>query len=355
MFINTVNKNNYVSIAKGIAIVLMVIGHAGCPALLHDTIYSFHMPFFFIVSGMFFVPPTDRGFMKQFIKRRIKGLYIPFIKYGLLFLLLHNFFLHIKLYNPTIAVMGEYPYFFDLKDFLIHLIYIVLGMEKVDPFIGPFWFLKSLFLASISSVIFYNIFKTKLFPYIFLLLSLFVSLIFYFHPLSYYFIGDFRLIPIAVFFYQSGYLMRKLINDKWFFNKIVQIFLIALFLYLNLKFRNSLSIKCHGSYLFIFMLTSFSGTAILLNLSKIIEGSIVANFFCYLGKRTMLILTFHLISFKIISLMVVKLYNLPYSSIGYYPVIPGVDNFWILYSIIGVMIPVTFSFIWSFCITRKNG
>jgi fucose 4-O-acetylase-like acetyltransferase len=78
MFINTVNKNNYVSIAKGIAIVLMVIGHAGCPALLHDTIYSFHMPFFFIVSGMFFVPPIDRGFMKQFIKRRIKGLYIPF-------------------------------------------------------------------------------------------------------------------------------------------------------------------------------------------------------------------------------------------------------------------------------------
>ena len=53
--------------------------------------------------------------------------------------------------------------------------------------------------------------------------------------------------------------------------------------------------------------------------------------------------------------MVVKLYTLPYSSIGYYPVIPGVDNFWILYSIIGVMIPVTFSFIWSFCITRKNG
>lgn len=44
---NTLNiKNNYISIAKGIGIILMVAGHCRFPYLL-DFIYMFHMPLFF--------------------------------------------------------------------------------------------------------------------------------------------------------------------------------------------------------------------------------------------------------------------------------------------------------------------
>lgn len=47
------SRNTTISIVKGICIILMVIGHSGCPELLHDFIYLFHMPVFFFVSGYF--------------------------------------------------------------------------------------------------------------------------------------------------------------------------------------------------------------------------------------------------------------------------------------------------------------
>ena len=47
-------RNNVISICKGIAIILMVIGHAEVPDLLSNFIYVFHMPLFFIAAGYFF-------------------------------------------------------------------------------------------------------------------------------------------------------------------------------------------------------------------------------------------------------------------------------------------------------------
>lgn len=40
-------------VAKGIGIILVIIGHLSS-SYLHDWIYSFHMPLFFIISGICF-------------------------------------------------------------------------------------------------------------------------------------------------------------------------------------------------------------------------------------------------------------------------------------------------------------
>ena len=47
-------RNTVIAIAKGIAIILMVIGHADAPGLLTNFIYTFHMPLFFMAAGYFF-------------------------------------------------------------------------------------------------------------------------------------------------------------------------------------------------------------------------------------------------------------------------------------------------------------
>lgn len=44
-------RENWVDIAKGIGIVLVVMGHACCPKIPHGIIYSFHMPLFFSFRG----------------------------------------------------------------------------------------------------------------------------------------------------------------------------------------------------------------------------------------------------------------------------------------------------------------
>lgn len=46
-----------ISIAKALGIILMVVGHSGCPEILARFIYLFHMPLFFFCSGYFFTPP----------------------------------------------------------------------------------------------------------------------------------------------------------------------------------------------------------------------------------------------------------------------------------------------------------
>lgn len=46
-------RNIVLSVVKGIAIILMVVGHAEAPDFLTRWIYTFHMPVFFIAAGYF--------------------------------------------------------------------------------------------------------------------------------------------------------------------------------------------------------------------------------------------------------------------------------------------------------------
>lgn len=46
--------------AKGIGILLMVIGHAGAPDFLRHWIYGFHMPMFFIIAGFVYNKKNGR-------------------------------------------------------------------------------------------------------------------------------------------------------------------------------------------------------------------------------------------------------------------------------------------------------
>ena len=84
-------RNMLVDTGKGIAIILMCIGHAYCPDALFYFIYMFHMAFFFMMSGYFF---SDKNLdnPKAFVWKRITGLWVPFVKWGLIFVLLHNVF-----------------------------------------------------------------------------------------------------------------------------------------------------------------------------------------------------------------------------------------------------------------------
>ena len=55
MSVMTENKNKrieWIDIAKAFAIILVGVGHYNCPKLLQTWIYIFHMPLFFMLSGI---------------------------------------------------------------------------------------------------------------------------------------------------------------------------------------------------------------------------------------------------------------------------------------------------------------
>jgi fucose 4-O-acetylase-like acetyltransferase len=47
-------RKNYVDIVRGIAIILVVFGHAGYPEYLGRFASFFHVPVFFFLSGLFY-------------------------------------------------------------------------------------------------------------------------------------------------------------------------------------------------------------------------------------------------------------------------------------------------------------
>lgn len=70
----------WIDLCKGLGIFLVVIGHTSIAQIsqtLYDWIYSFHMPMFYMLSGMVFNPVKYSSF-RIYLQRRVKTLVIPF-------------------------------------------------------------------------------------------------------------------------------------------------------------------------------------------------------------------------------------------------------------------------------------
>lgn len=46
------SRNSVLDIARAIVIILVVVGHSGVDKYARDSIYLFHMPLFFFISGI---------------------------------------------------------------------------------------------------------------------------------------------------------------------------------------------------------------------------------------------------------------------------------------------------------------
>lgn len=67
------SRTKYVDIAKGLGMLLVVWGHIKQGGLSSDFTYSFHMPFFFFISGMLFNPEKHMGGVLRLLSIEPKG------------------------------------------------------------------------------------------------------------------------------------------------------------------------------------------------------------------------------------------------------------------------------------------
>ena len=75
---------NYIDVARGIGILLVVMGHndfAAISPFMHKFIYSFHMPLFFFLGGLLRRPETFEP-PGPYVLGRLRRILVPF--YGLL-------------------------------------------------------------------------------------------------------------------------------------------------------------------------------------------------------------------------------------------------------------------------------
>ncbi len=131
----------YIDIAKGIGILLVVLGHNDMNAyhpILHRFVYAFHMALFFFLSGIFFNP--ERSF-KTLFKKRFNGLIKPLI------------FAILLIYGISV--------FFGKMSFATAGGRLLKSLYMTGPYLNwvQLWFLPILFLINIYAYFFYKFTK----------------------------------------------------------------------------------------------------------------------------------------------------------------------------------------------------
>ena len=127
-------REQWIDIGKGIAIILMVVGHTSIPSVLSNFIWAFHMPFFFIVSG--WITHWNKTSVKEFIIRRSKSLLIPFVVYSIIVLALYSQLGINKWLDVVRHGWGGYALWFIPVLFVASLIAKLVMSQKV---ITPIW------------------------------------------------------------------------------------------------------------------------------------------------------------------------------------------------------------------------
>jgi fucose 4-O-acetylase-like acetyltransferase len=314
-----------------------------------------HMLLFFFMSGYCFKEKYLEDSL-PYIKRRVTGLYWPYLKWSLFFLLIHNLCFYANIYSHEYGFRGTTSTLYTPSDFLQHAISIVAKMQGHEQLLGGFWFLKSLF---VGSFIFYVTRRFVRSPYIStpLLLVLTVFLSFMNWEIPYFAIGARE--TLGAFFLMVGHVYKTC-----HFN----IHQNNCFLLFALVFVGIGSVYWHAtmlSFTYInvvpYALTSIIGTLALFKVGIYIADktkSLACRFLDYVGRYTFNVLTWHFLSMKVVSLAIIYIYGLPIKRLSEFPVIEqyATQGWWIVYLIIGVGVPVTGTYYYHLLEKRiKNG
>ena len=322
------------------AIILMALGHSGCGIpYVKEYIYMFHMPLFFFLSGFCF----NCKYLKLpwiYLWKRIKRLYWPYVKYGLIFLWLRNVFFTLHIYDEQ---YGWINHRITVIDGLKQSANIILHMGGVDCLLAPFWFLRALFFGTVIAYCAKLLFKNTLMSSI---LCLFLAILFnhtkWFIPILH------PQIFAASFLFLIGYSFAEYKMSR--FSTIMSVlgliitFVGIFFCYMemgNAFYDNIRFIP----YLIIAIIATWSLKSLFERWNE--QPSWLQHLLSFAGKNTMAVLTFNYLALKIVSYLIVFFNNLPIEMVAVHPILNSFaeQGWWIAYFIVGIAVPLGYAYI----------
>lgn len=243
----------WVDIAKGIGIILVVVGHLidgySLPGMY---ICSFHMPLFFFLSGLF----MRKKISYIDLIRRTKQLLIPCLFFTFIFCLV------------------KYYFFADSLSFL----------TKTLP--GPLWFLTTLYLADLECRILCNYLNAGYLMLINLVLCFFCQ--YYCLELPYSLTSVF----IASFFYLSGYLFNIRIKIQMGWVLLVSMICLPLLVFF-FGLHTALS---NNAITFVGVFAAFFGIAQVVSISMFLcNSNLINTCLSFVGRNSLVIMVTHML------------------------------------------------------------
>lgn len=353
------------TILKAIAIILVVIAHSAAPAYLSNFAYMVGVPAFFVLSGYFFkLDNLDNT--SDFVIRRTKTLYLPFIKWGVFFLILHNLFFEVGLLSESYGnAQGGVTHPYNWTQAAQHLWSMVFNMSGYDPFMaGAFWFFRALFLANIAFIFLFKAtrqlgkFKTSTLQVVSVIVLAFLLALWQasmgLHITGVAQGGYRELMGIVLL--GIGFLLRRADetpDSSIWHNPIIMLAASSVVLMI-LTFVYPISMAAKpGSVLSVPILT-VAGTAAFIWLRGLSEFILqlpekYTQWLQFTGENSLYIFVFHLLAFKVASMIKVGVYQLDWAMVGGHPVVQHElgDGFWLLYIFVGVILPILPVWIWK--------
>lgn len=279
----------YLDIAKGIGILLVVLGHLNLEFVFKNIIYSFHMPLFFYLGGVVSFPRNEIPW------RNIKKFLFLYLIFGFCF--------------SCIIMMQS-------MSFNIELIYNIFRSNPISIYnikwFGVFWFILAYSIVLILS-------KIKKLQSI-LVYCLLFFIVFCMRDTSIVYL------PLCVapalcllVFYGFSLYNQRIMNYCNIKNTYIIFIFFVIINCINILCYNGFDHKIinygnlHFDPNFILVLSSaFSGIILLLYVSKTIEErfaalSIVLQFF---GRNSLLIFMLHMFTLSIVNNILIKIYSI---------------------------------------------
>lgn len=331
-------RDNSVSIAKAIAILLMVLAHTWFMDIGDKWINMFHMPLFFFMAGYCFKKKYLADF-KTFASKRVSGLYKPFVKWSLVFLVFHNVFFHLNIYNGEYGFRGNVSQLYSLTDFASRAITIVTSMAGNEQLLGGYWFMKSLFVGSFIAYFFIRYVKNSVIRGGYLLVLLKITSAFNL-SIPFFHISGREFMAAMIFTIGYSYKKQNLqVHHSWWC-VLVGLFLVTI----GVCYWQASLIQYSWEFIVPFLISAIAGTMMVFKLSCFVNSkdNWLKRFLVYIGENTLTVLTWHFISFKIVSLIIIYFENLPIERLAEFPVINDYTSqgWFILYFVTGMVVPL---------------
>lgn len=326
--------NIAVSCAKAVTIILMVAGHAGVPEWLNSFFVNFRMPLFFFASG-YVLSPKYFSKKTEYIKRRTRALWWPYVKWALIFLLLHNVFASMCFYDDTYSAAET-----------LKRVGMALAMVQKENLLGGFWFLNSLFFASIiSCFLLWGIYRSRrpsvVMPLVLLGMIILSSVFVYISPRA---IVKFNSTIIGSVFFMLGFWLSnynvfgRLSVGK---NALLGLMLLITCFMLTRIYCDGIRAQGHAAVAYTMIaIVGVMGVFYLCHALPKVAPKVGAAL-DRLGRITFYVLVFHFVAFKGVSYIILTIHSMPLERLSEFPVLKDVYPWaWVIYTIAGVLVSV---------------
>lgn len=340
----------WIDISKGILIFFIVLMHidywrwndGNIGEYIYDTVSLFKVSAFFVLSG-FLINDKKIYKIKDFIKHKIKTLYMKVFLISTFAVIMHNLFIKINFYKIGFEYSGKIMYEYSLNNLIKNLLLSVLCAGR-EVIIGPIWFGNVLFLAIIIySIITFIIYRLNWFNkkeelrlLLTFLLMIISGILTNINDVN---IPRFNNTLTAVFLICVGHWLYEKLLLK--FNN-TYVFIASFIMILNCSLYGVLSLNQNIFRDPAFLIAvSISGSYIICYLAKVIENIKIFKIIKICGEYSFYIMAFQLISFKFGILIINLVFN---KNIELYLLTPKANNIFemIYYLICGLFIPIFF-------------